>query len=49
MLVKKAHALDSSFTHIHTIASVITKQNDKYELLNRDKALDHMKSFQRPQ
>ena len=33
MLVKKAHAVESSFTYIHTIALAITSQYDKYELL----------------
>ena len=35
MLVKKAHALDSSFTNIHAIPSAITSQYDKYESLKR--------------
>ena len=40
MLVKKAYAVDSSFTHIHTIASTITSQYNKYELLKRDYMLE---------
>ena len=36
MVAKKAHAVDSSFMHIHTIASTITSQHDKYELIKRD-------------
>ena len=36
MQVKKAHAVDFSFTHMNTIAAVITSQYDKYELLKRD-------------
>ena len=38
MMVKKAHAVDFSFTYIHIIASAITSQYDKYELLKRDYA-----------
>ena len=45
MQVKKAHVVDSSFTYIHTIASAIVSQQDKYELLKRDYAWNHMKSF----
>ena len=45
MQVKKAHVVDSSFTYIHTIASAIVSQQDKYELLKRDYAWNYMKSF----
>ena len=49
MLVKQARAVDSSFTHIHAIASDTMSQYDKYGLRKRDYAWGHLKLFRGPQ